>query len=108
MRILPLLTLLAGCAPTLEEAPASAADRYCTRAVECNWYAADEFDTCVSEMTDTYFEEVVVIDECQGIDRKGWASCVDTIDAVACDSWTRGIEEINPACEAIAVCEFLE
>lgn len=102
------LLLLVACKPSLEEAPVVAAERYCARAVECNWKAADELDACVTDMNDTYFEEVVLIEQCEGIDRTGWAACLDAIDAVDCDSWSRGLEEITDPCQAVSVCEFLE
>ena len=95
---------LAACAPPkLADAEDRAAERYCNRAVACDWVGDDDWDSCVDDMQD-FFDLAWPDDTCDDrVDGDGWAQCLDAIEALDCDDWSRGLSEFG-SCDAGTVC----
>lgn len=106
MRI-PLVALslsLAACAPDRADAIQRAAEAYCDRSVACGWSEESERPDC-EDGAEEFFDLAWPSGECAdgGIDRAGWAACMDTLDTLNCSDWTQGLTSLG-ACDAQTVC----
>lgn len=108
MRILFPLAMtasLVACAPSLEKGPEVAVDRYCDRAIECNWFEPDEEDTCQGDVVGV-FDAMWTDNGCaEGFDNKAWGECMDALAVLDCESWVLGMDSVAEFCERGAVCK---
>lgn len=97
--------LLVGCVPALEDGPEVAASRYCDRSVVCGWHDEAELADCNTILTDL-FSDMWERGGCEeGYAREEWGACMDTIDELDCESWTRGLDVVADDCERATVCK---
>lgn len=96
------LGLLSGCAPDKDHAVESATEAYCRKAEACDW--TDDVPEC-EDATEEVFEGLWADDDCEedGIDYGGWQDCMEAIDNLNCEDWTRGLSSLG-ACDASDVC----